>query len=353
MIAYLVSNNGKLKSDSGLLVYSDYLGNITKFIPKKLTQIIVIGKLELTGSAINSIMNHKIQVNFIHKNGKFNGKFIFEDSKNTFLRHKQHQIYDDSIKSLSIAKDLVRGKIYNQLHFAQRINRKFNNKEDILYNIHIIKTCLNNIDLASNISEIRGIEGEAAKAYYNIFGYNIAPKWASFKGRNKNPPRDEVNSVLSFLYTLIAIRIDSIIISEGLDDSIGTLHALTYGRKSLVFDLIEEYRTPIANTLTCSLFNQGTLKKDDFRVGEKYENSESEDIEQLVQIENDVKVGVYLTENGMKKAVNAFEKKLKDTHFYPELEKTIPYDRIFREQILLYKSVINNNRNHYLSMVIK
>ena len=353
MIAYLVSNNGKLKSDSGLLVYSDYLGNITKFIPNKVSQFIIIGKIELTGSAINTIMNHKIFVNFIHRNGKFNGKLIFDDSKNTFLRHKQHQIYDDYECSLSLAKDIVRGKIHNELFFAQRILRNLNNKNELLITVHQIKKCLDKVNCVNNISELRGIEGEAAKAYFNVFGCNFKINWTKFVERSKNPPLNEINSVLSFLYTLLAIRIDSLIISNGLDDSIGTLHALSYGRKSLIFDLIEEYRTPIADTLTCSLFNLGTLKKEDFRTGEKYEDIDIDEAEKLLQVDDDVKTGVYLTDIGMKKVATAFEKKIRDQHFYPELNKTLEYDKIFNQQIILYKSVISGNRNHYLPMVIK
>lgn len=72
-----------------------------------------------------------------------------------------------------------------------------------------------------------------------------------------------------------------------------------------------------------------------------------------MQVDNDVKLGVYLTEDGMKKVVKAFEKKIRDLHFYPELNKTIEYDRIFKEQITLYKEVINGNRSHYLPLVIK
>lgn len=353
MIAYLVSNNGKLNYESGLLIYSDYLGNKSKFIPTKLSQIIAIGRLELTGSAINILLNHKIQVDFLYKNGKYNGKLIFEDSKNTFLRHKQHLIYEDRNMSLSIAKDIVRGKIHNQLLFAQRIVRKQITKQNLLLNVKLISNCLSKIDSCNNIQELRGLEGEASREYFHLLGYNIAPKWAKFNGRSKNPPLDEVNSVLSFIYTLLAIRIDSLILSNGLDDSIGTLHCITYGRKSLIFDLIEEYRTPIADTLTCSLFNLGMLKKEHFRVGQKYEDTETEDNEKLEQFDDNIKEGVYLTEEGMRKVLIAFEKKLKDEHYYPELNKTIEYKRIFREQISLYKSVVNGNRDHYLPLVVK
>ena len=353
MTIYLVSNNGKLKYESGLLIYCDYLGNITKLIPNKLSEIVIIGRLELTGSAINIIMNHKIQVDFLNKNGLFNAKLIFEDSKNTFLRHKQHLLYENNEKSLSLAKDIVRGKLQNQLLFAQRIIRKNLRTNDLLLSAKIINQCMVRIENCKCIQELRGVEGEAAREYYYIFSYNISSKWATFKGRNKNPPLDEVNSVLSFIYTLLAIRIDSIIVSNGLDNSIGSLHCLTYGRKSLVFDLIEEYRTPIADTLTCALFNLGTLKKDDFRFGEKYENTMNDDSEKLIQSDNDFKKGVYLTEDGMKKVVIAFEKKIQDEHFYPELNKTVQYNRIFKEQVSLYKSVINGNRDHYLPMVIK
>ena len=127
-----------------------------------------------------------------------------------------------------------------------------------------VKNLLSDSERTESVDSLRGYEGSAARKYFEVFGYNLQPDWADFKKRSKNPPRSNVNAVLSFLYTLLSYRIESALESTGLDICAGNLHAVNYGRNALVFDLIEEFRSPIADSLCCSLFNLGTLKEDDF-----------------------------------------------------------------------------------------
>ncbi|MGB4407799.1 MAG: CRISPR-associated endonuclease Cas1 [Sphaerochaeta sp.] len=350
--AYIVSQNGKLQRDGNLLQYSDYTGNITKLIPDKIDQIVVVGNLELTGQAFSLLVEKRIEVSFLQKNGRYNGKIVFQDSKNSILRHRQHLLAENTEWSLTIAKDIVRGKIHNEYLFMQRIGRKLRTPA-IVDAIELVDSIRNRLEGASVIDEIRGFEGIAAKAYFSCFSANINQPWAKFNGRSKNPPKDEVNSVMSFLYTVLASRIASLIQQEGLDDSIGTLHSLCYGRKSLVYDLLEEYRTPIADTLTCSLFNLGVLAKNDFRTEsiQVEQDDENAVVEQLSESE---KVpGVLLTETGMKKVLSQLEKKLDQPHFYPLLEKTVSYKEIMRGQVKQYKQLLGGVYEHYQPIVVK
>ncbi len=348
---YITSNNGTLSESGDVLEYFDYKGNKTKLLPNKVTQIIVIGRLTITGGAFAILFLHQIDVIFIKKNGKHTSRLIYAEKKNTVLRHKQHIISANQQNAASIAKDIVRGKLHNQYLFMQRINRKTKHEE------HFVKESIKEmgrirriLESANDLNIIRGLEGDASRIYFSCFGMNIYSDWTSFSARSKNPPLDPVNSVLSFLYTVLANRIGGYIYESGLDSGIGTLHAVSYGRESLIYDLIEEFRTPIVDTLTCSLFNLRVLNKEDFRV--ECIPSGLEDEEILEQKEDSDVDAVLLTEDGMKKVLNQFEKKLQTIHKYPLSDKSMTFDKILKEQVRLYKQVVCGVMDHYLPMVV-
>jgi len=253
---------------------------------------------------------------------------------------------DDKFQT-TIARDIVRGKLHNEYLFLQRIARKKPNDKNLTRGITDMDRIRQKLENAESVDEIRGYEGQGAHIYFSLFGLNVITNWTTFHTRTKNPPLDPVNSVLSFLYTLLANRIDSYVSLEGLDPSVGSLHALSYGRKSLVFDLLEEFRTPIVDTLVCSLFNMGTLSQEDFRTEEVVGESEEEMVDEDVRQE-----AVLLSESGMRKVLVQFEKKLSTEHKYSLQDKILSYDGILREQVRQYKQVVSGLRDHYLPLVV-
>jgi len=349
-IVYLVSNNGKLTKNGSVLLYSDYLGNITKLIPEKLETLIVIGRLEISGPALFLLLERKISVSFFYKNGKYNGQLVFDDPKNVFLRHKQHLLYENQEFVVQTAKDIVRGKLHNEYLYLQRIGRKIN-KVWFDNEIAVFSRFRDSLEVATTIEAIRGIEGVSAKLYFSLLGNNIDCKWTQFSKRTKNPPRDAVNSVLSFVYTVLANKVYRALCETGLDSAVGSLHALTYGRNSLVFDLVEEYRTPIADALTCAMFNQRVLNAEDFHICTSDESIEEGP--EVVQIDKSDFPGVYLTENGMKKVIQSLERKLEQEHMYLFLCKELSYNKIITAQANLYKQLVGGFIDHYQPMVIK
>ena len=254
------------------------------------------------------------------------------------------------IMRICLARDIVKGKIHNELLFLQRLERKIGKNAVVSESLQAISHVRTGLDHASFLDEIRGYEGIAAKNYFSCFGLAIDSKEFKFGGRTKNPPKDEINSVLSFLYTVLANRIDKYISLEGLDSSVGSLHALTYGRKSLVFDLIEEFRTPIADTLTCAIFNLGVLSKEDFR--KEMITAADEEASIPEQLAEDEQMGVLLTEDGMRKVLQQFERKIGTEHKYPQKDRILTYDAILREQVKQYKQVIAGIIDHYMPLVV-
>ncbi len=367
---YILSDYGKLAKSDQTLVFTQKDDTRTIIFPFKTEQLVLMGNISISGDAIRLLTKYKIPTTFLSSNGRFNGKLSFGDSKNIFLRQRQYRILDNEKSSLEIARSIVCGKIRNEISFMQRIKRKststIKDEEKIKEAINFVKNLLIDAEKASSIDSLRGYEGNAAKKYFEVFGLNLIPDWAEFIKRSKNPPKSNVNAVLSFLYTLLSYRIESAIEATGLDLCVGNLHALNYGRNALVFDLIEEFRSPIADSLCCSLFNLGTLVEDDFETvafdedNPDYPMDSDEEKNQPIpdsslekeEIQTEKK-GVLLTKAGLKKVIAAFENKMDTLILYSPTGQKISYSKIIYEQVEHYKRVINGEETEYKAYYLK
>lgn len=362
-VVYILSDCGKLGKKDETLSFMQNDGTNTILFPFKTEHLVLMGNISISGDALRLLSKYKIPTSLLSSNGRFNGKLIFGDSKNVFLRQKQYRILDNRKQSLEIARSIVTGKIRNQISFMQRIKRKTGDTDSLIENSIIkIKQSLQNAENTGDIEKLRGYEGIAARLYFSVFGLNITPDWAEFKKRSKNPPRSNVNAVLSFLYSLLMSRVESAIESEGLDTCVGNLHALNYGRTALVFDLMEEFRSAIADSVCCALFNLGTLKEEDFEIkdfslentdfpiDEKSETENGEQERDETSIENK---GVLLTKPGLKKVIASFEEKMDSLILYQPTNQKISYTKIIYEQASHYKRVISGDETSYKAYSFK
>jgi CRISPR-associated protein Cas1 len=358
---YIVSENGKLQKKGETLQLTHPDGTLTTIFPFKTEQLVILGSVEITGGALRTLMRHGIDTVFLSTNGKFQGKLVFQENKNVFLRQKQFKQLDSFAFRFQLAKAIVDGKLRNQLSFMQRITRRDEKKSFLNQTIENMKRTIQKVSEATDVSSLRGFEGIGAKYFFSVFRENIHQDWAVFKGRSMNPPEDNVNAVLSFLYTLILNRVDGAIEEEGLDPYVGYYHELDYGKRTLAFDLIEEYRTPLADTLCCALFNLGVLQSDDFR--EVVFSSESDEFplstetttteEESKSVIYQEKKGILLTKEGLKKVITQFEKKLETQLFYNPQAKHLSYRRIIREQVRHFRRVLVGEEREYKPLVIK
>ncbi len=361
---YILSDYGKLYKKDETIVFQQADGTSTILFPFKTELLVLIGNVSISGDAMKILTKYKIPVTFLSKNGRFNGKLSFGESKNVFLRKKQYEILIDALSSLEIARSIVTGKIKNQISFMQRIKRKSSitdiEDQKIQNAISSIKNTLADAEKTNDIEKLRGYEGMAARIYFSVFGMNIIPEWAEFKSRSRNPPASNVNAVLSFLYTLLMYRVESAIESFGLDTCCGNLHALNYGKTALVFDLVEEFRVPVADSVCCALFNLGTLNENDFE--EKVFSSDSEDLpldnepETIFSAGEQVSIpekGILLTKTGIKKVIAAFEEKMDSSILYLPKNSKLSYRRIIYEQVEHYKRVITGEETSYRSYYFK
>ncbi len=333
---YLVSHGGKLRRENDTLLYESRDGMRTKFFPHETEQVILIGRVEITGAALELLMKHQIEMVFLSHNGDFNGNLEFQRGPNVFLRKKQYCLVDNKVFCFNFVKSVVKNKLLAQLSFMQRLSRSKMKLEDLKRSIRLMKNLIALTDNAEEIKFLRGLEGKGAAYYFGVFGQNLFPDWANFDGRNKHPPLDPVNAVLSFVYTLILYRVRSACLVEGLDPYCGYFHVLSYGKQTLVFDLMEEFRTDLGDRLVVSMFSKGTLKKEDFRI-EEWEDGE----------ESGQQKAVLLTKDGLKKVIHFFEKKLENRHYYLQLQQPVSYKKIIREQVKQMKRVVIGEDDFY------
>jgi CRISPR-associated protein Cas1 len=323
-----ISKKGKITKSDEHLIFHDIEGNETRILPSKINQILLYDNISITGEAFTILAKNKIPLSIKTYNGIDNVLIQYENSKNVFLRQSQYRTVDCEERCLKIAKSIVAGKIQNQLTFLQRIKRSdtdmVENQESISFIANELKQNLFKIKRCKSLNILRGIEGFSSKLYFSVFGLHIKPSWADFKSRSKNPPKSNVNAVLSFLYSLLEQEITFAAQSKGLDVMIGTLHKLSYGRNSLSCDLMEEFRTPIVDTLCCHLFNDSIMNEEDFE---------------------ERNGGVYLIKTGLKKIICAFEEKLEKSIKYEE--KYLTYRELIFDQIEKYKKMIMNQEEIY------
>lgn len=377
---YILSDYGKLSKKDETIVFSQPDGTSTILFPFKTEQLVLIGRISISADALRLLTKYKIPTTFLSSNGKFNGRLSFGDKKNVFLRQKQFRILDNPKKSLNIAKSIVCGKLKNEISFMQRIKRKNSAENTEIENaVAALKNTLSNAEKTGDIEKLRGYEGIAARKYFEVFKFNLQPKWAEFKTRSKNPPRTNVNAVLSFLYTLLMYRVESAVEASGLDSCCGNLHAVNYGKTALVFDLMEEFRSPVCDTVCCSLFNLGTLKPEDFEKVEFSVESEDFPLEKTEQIEQlkhgeqleaetetqnnannennknstENQFGILLTKAGIKKVITAFESKMNSLILYLPTGQKLSYTAIIFRQVQHYKRVISDEETEYKAYYFK
>ena len=329
---YLVSMNGKLSCDNGAFRYTDADGSSRSIFPHLTDRISSIGTINITASAMNLLMKNRIPITFLTRSGIPKGELSFGDGKNVFLRQKQYELLNDD-RRIEIARSIVIGKVRNQRRFLQRCDSSS-------LAIRELERIIGLIESSSDLNEIRGYEGIGAHVYFCNLACHI-PSWTGFSSRNSRPPRDPFNSVLSFLYTLLSYRVEGFAESEGFDTGVGVLHELSYGRKSLVCDLMEEFRVPLGDTIACSLFRKNQLGPDDFRKGD--EDSENDDKQYSILLEK----------KAISSVVSAFENKLQEEVLYPPLGYSIPYWKIIQQQIHHYRLIVEGEDKEYIPMYFR
>lgn len=360
-VVYLVSTGGTLRRQNSTLQFETNAGDRTILSAGDTDEIVVQGNIEVTHGALSLIMQHRIPTVFLAYNGRFNGKVVFGPEKNVAVRVQQVRCLDSERFRLRWAREVALGKINNQLAFLQRMRRSGDVAEKTQgVAPKTLRGQMVSIETAESVEAVRGHEGFSAKTYFSVFGVHIKPDWAEFRGRSMNPPRDNVNAVLSFLYTLLRYRVEAAILKAGLDPYIGYFHRVDFGQEALVYDLMEEFRVPLGDMPTAALFNLGILGEEDFRrtdvdvlSDDDGSRTDEADAEDEGHEGFDRASAVLLTKEGLRKVIGRFEERLTGEVFYEPAGKRLSLLRIIDRQIQHARRVIMNQEDYYRAFRMK
>jgi len=294
--------------------------------------IVCFGNIACSPFLLGFCAEKGVAVSFLTERGRFLARVTGPVSGNVLVRREQYRRADDQDVSAGIARSIITGKIANSRSVLQRAIRDHNGKIDvdkIRFASMRLSQSLKELQKNMVLDTLRGIEGDAALMYFSVLDHLIVSQKNefSFNGRNRRPPLDNVNCLLSFLYTLLMHDVRSAIESVGIDPAVGFLHRDRPGRYGLALDLMEEFRPFLADRLALSLINLGQVKKNGFKKTE---------------------AGAVLMDDETRKVVLvAYQKRKQDEVFHPFFEEKIPIGMLFYSQALLMNRYFRNDLDGY------
>jgi CRISPR-associated protein Cas1 len=236
-------------------------GNELRRIPlHNLDGIVAFGYTGASPALMGACAKRGIALTFLTMHGHFLARVCGEEQGNVLLRKEQYRASDDEERSAAIAKGMISGKLFNSRWVIERAARDHSlrlDTEKLKRASGFLSEALKKLQQAQTLDEIRGIEGEAATQYFSVLDEMILQQKDQFffRTRNRRPPMDNVNALVSFVYTLLAHDAASALETTGLDPYVGFLHRDRPGRLSLALDLMEELRPVLADRFVLTLIN--------------------------------------------------------------------------------------------------
>lgn len=282
---------------------------------KDVSSLCLYGPVQVSTQALHELFDREIPVCYFSSGGWFRGIGQSLPHKNIELRIRQHAVAANPAEAVTLARQFVAGKIRNCRTLLRR-----NLAEDPEQLLPALAESANTAERAVEIPSLLGIEGMAAKRYFAGLGALLKEERGfRLDGRNRRPPTDPVNAVLSFLYALLARECTTATLAAGLDPYLGFLHQPRYGRPALALDLAEEFRPLLADSVALALFNTGELRPEHFisRAG-----------------------AVALKPPGRKAVLAAWERRLQSDVTHPIFGYTLAYRRVVQVQARLLARVL-------------
>lgn len=300
----------------------------------KVTQVVVMGDSTVTTPALLALLEQQVDVCFCDYHGRFRGQLTSGFSRNGQMRIAQHAAAADYRRRVALAKAFVAGKLANQRTLLLRSNRKLADEaiaaaaatmQGILADVERVEAAEEGPADASRpqadsaMGTLQGLEGAAAAAYFGVFG-RLLRQDLGFQRRVRRPPTDPINALLSFGYTLLLNNVLSAVSQVGLDPYVGYLHSSQYGKPALALDLMEEFRTPVVDSVVITVINTHVLDAKDFQ-------------EEMS--------AVRLSDAGRRRFLTAFEERLATPIQHPVFKYQATYRRCLELQArLLAKTVM-------------
>lgn len=245
-------------------------GNELRRVPlHNLDGIVAFGYTGASPALMGACAERCVALTFLTMHGRFLARICGTEQGNVLLRKEQYRVSDCEEKSLAIARGMITGKLFNSRWVIERAVRDYALRLDtakLKHASHLIAESLRRIPATETLDELRGIEGEAATYYFSVFDDLILQQKDRFffQNRNRRPPMDNVNALLSFVYTLLAHDTTAALETAGLDPYVGFLHRDRPGRISLALDMMEEFRPILADRFALTLINTRQISGDGF-----------------------------------------------------------------------------------------
>lgn len=273
-----------------------------------------------------------INLAFFSPYGKYLCRVTSENTGNVLLRKQQYRISDDQNMSCVIVRNCILGKVFNCRWSVDRTLRDHElrvNAEKCGHAVECLTAAMKRIRTETNLNSLRGIEGEAASVYFSIFDELILNQKENFyfRGRNKRPPEDFTNAMLSFGYTLLANDCAAALEGVGLDAYVGFMHRDRPGRKSLALDMMEELRPILVDRLVLTLINNRQIRPNHF-----------------IKTESGA---IQFTDEGKKTFLNAWQQRKRETLTHPYLGEKICWGLVPHIQALLLARYLRNDIDGY------
>lgn len=294
--------------------------------------IICFGNVLCSPFLLGLCAERDVSVSFLTENGRFLASVRGPVSGNVLLRRRQYRMADDPEATRAIASNVVSGKLANCRIVMNRTIRDHGDKidsESLRAGSAAIDRIMNQAQKAVDVDALRGFEGLAAAEYFGVFNHLIVDQRDAFifKDRSRRPPLDEVNALLSFVYTLLAHDVRSAIETVGLDPAVGFLHRDRPGRPGLALDLMEEFRPAIADRLVLSLINRRQVGLGGFA---KAANG-----------------AVVMDVDTRKTVLTEYQNRKQDEVMHPYIEETVPIGLLFFIQANLMARHIRGDIDGY------
>jgi len=294
--------------------------------------IVCFGNVTVSPFLMGFCAENKVGLSFLTEYGRFLARVQGPVSGNVLLRRTQYRRADDPEFSAEMAKSVVTGKIANCRTVLQRAIRDHGDKMDSAMVESASARLYQHLEMlqkTGDLDTVRGYEGDAARAYFSVFSQLIVAQKEDFffNERNRRPPLDNVNSLLSFIYTLMMHDVRSALECVGLDPAVGYLHRDRPGRPGLALDMMEEFRPFIADRLVLSLIN---LRKVQAKGFQKSDSG-----------------AVTMTDDTRKTILVAYQERKQDEIFHPYIEEKVTIGILFHIQALLLARFLRGDLDGY------
>ena len=258
-----ILRQGAMVRQSGTRVVVTHKQDTLAEIPAiKLQGIVIYGNAQVSSQCLRMLMEEGVWLAFFSRAGLYKGRIQPPAERGGSARRAQYERSIDPAFALGFSKAIVRGKILAQRSVAAAYARNY--PAESLGDAHTtLRASLERVPEALDLAELRGIEGAAARAYFDLFR-RLNRSDIPFENRQKRPASDPVNALLNLGYSLLLTEIEGLIEAAGLDPATGFYHAPDPGRPSLACDLMEEFRHMLVDRMVLTLLNLGSIRRRDF-----------------------------------------------------------------------------------------